>query len=79
MRSGVEQSVCSGSVFLHEDVLSLRGSREFQVRSLLSRPFVLFECSKNKNKKPPRMFNNPVEALVSAPSENILSWVPPEG
>jgi hypothetical protein len=51
MRNGVEQSVRFGSLFLHEDVLSLRGRRKFQVRSLLSLPFVLFECSKNENIK----------------------------
>jgi len=51
MRSGVEQRVRLGSVFLHEDVARLRGRRKFQVRGLLSLPFVLFECSKNENKK----------------------------
>jgi len=51
MQSEVEQSVRLGSLFSDEDVLSLRGSRKFQVWSLLSLPFVLFECSKNENKK----------------------------
>jgi hypothetical protein len=39
MRSGVEQRLCLDSLFLHEDVASLRGSREFQLRSFLSLSF----------------------------------------
>jgi hypothetical protein len=51
MRSEVEQSVRLGSVFLHEDVCSLRGSREFQVRDFFCLSFEWFSLIKDYNTK----------------------------
>jgi len=46
MRSVVERSLSLVNSFLHEDVLSLRGSREFQIRGFLSLSFEWFSLYK---------------------------------
>ena len=51
----------------------------FELESFLSVLCAVWFLSSIKTEKPLQEFTAPVEALVSAPSENIDSWVPPEG
>ena len=73
MRSVVERSLSLVNSFLHEDVLSLRGSRKFQVRGFLSLSFEWFGSIKDYNAKASKEVTNPSEALVSASSGYLLS------
>ena len=79
MQSGVEQRVRLGNSFLHEDVCQLRGAGGFRFAAFCLCLSSSVVSIKNYNIKASKGANNPVEALVSAPSENTLSWVLPEG
>ena len=61
-------------------VLGAQGEQEAVSSKLLSLSFELCVCVRSYTaKKPLQGFTAPVEALISAPSENIKSLVPPEG
>jgi hypothetical protein len=70
---GVLSHMCKGScVFAHDkqDMVEL----EF----FLSAVHVVWVLSSTTIEKPPQGCIAPVEVLVSAPSEKVCSWVPPE-